>query len=487
MRRSFHTISFILVILLLLTACQPNPNVNYVISKNDGVFEQKIQDAALQNTTSNENILKTGNFYSKDGSVEFTWNLNQEIKAGAMPVIEVVPHLFTGEDVKEVVSAIFGEKIVFYDLGPESERQLSKGEIQQKIRVLSPYSSEEALKWLMGDEYSVEKIKNRIEEYTLQYDLAPDENPHTECDWTFRSSDYYWDLGDTGDKNNYIIATAEVGSIDYYVRAQIHNERDYMQSIIEIGLGDGNDDTYVESTADLVSLCSSDEPMQTQIDIAKEKAQKILGKLSFGDFSLAETFIDTRMFGNTPAYIIRVEAVPIFEGIAVLFGDISKNGEGKELYASSYPVGQIQFFFSPNGELVGFSMHSLTEEKEIKQTSVDTIPFAKLIELAEAHLQLYDAEAMDASAGNAQMLELTTGRSINTMDCKVEISEINYGLARFPVANSSSFYYAPAAIFRGSIDYCDRESGEAVTGTGNPYGARIQTLVAINAVDGTVF
>lgn len=404
-----------------------------------------------------------------------------------MPVIEVVPYMFTGKDVKEVVSAIFGEEVIFYDLGPESERQLSKDEIQKKIRALSPYSSKEALRWLMGEEYTVEKIKKRIEEYTLQYDLAPDENPHIECDWTFRSGDYYWDLDDEGNKNNYIIASAVFNNIDYYVRAQVHNEGDYTQSIIKIGLGDGNDDTYVESTADLVNLCSSDKPTQEQIDTAKTKAQRILEKMSFGEFTVAETFIDIRMFGDTPAYSIRVEAVPIFEGTAVLFGDISKTNGNKDLYTSSYPVSQIQFFFSTNGDLVGFNMHSLTEVKEVKQSRVVTIPFDKLIEQAEFHLQLYDAKAMDAFAGNAQMLELTTGRSIDTMNCKVEISEMDYGLARFPVANSNSFYYAPAAIFRGSIDYCDRETGAVLTGTGNPYGARIQTLVAINAVDGTVF
>lgn len=486
MRRIFRATLFILII-LLFTACQPNPKTNYVISKNDGVFEQRIQDTAQQNTTYNENILKTGNFYSKDGSVEFSWNLNQEVTKGTMPVIEVVPYMFTGKDVKEVVSAIFGEEVIFYDLGPESERQLSKDEIQKKIRALSPYSSKEALRWLMGEEYTVEKIKKRIEEYTLQYDLAPDENPHIECDWTFRSGDYYWDLDDEGNKNNYIIASAVFNNIDYYVRAQVHNEGDYTQSIIKIGLGDGNDDTYVESTADLVNLCSSDKPTQEQIDTAKTKAQRILEKMSFGEFTVAETFIDIRMFGDTPAYSIRVEAVPIFEGTAVLFGDISKTNGNKDLYTSSYPVSQIQFFFSTNGDLVGFNMHSLTEVKEVKQSRVVTIPFDKLIEQAEFHLQLYDAKAMDAFAGNAQMLELTTGRSIDTMNCKVEISEMDYGLARFPVANSNSFYYAPAAIFRGSIDYCDRETGAVLTGTGNPYGARIQTLVAINAVDGTVF
>ena len=486
MRKIFQATLFILII-LLFAACQPNPKTNYVISKNDGVFEQRIQDAAQQNTTYNENILKTGNFYSKDGSVEFSWNLNQEVTKGTMPVIEVVPYMFTGQNVKEVVSAIFGEEAIFYDLGPESERQLSKDEIQKKIKVLSPYSSKEALRWLMGEEYTVEKIKKRIEEYTLQYDLAPDENPHIECDWTFRPGDYYWNLDDEGNKNNYIIASTVFNNIDYYVRAQVHNEGDYMQSIIKIGLGDGNDDTYVESTVDLVNLCSSDKPTQEQIDTAKTKAQRILEKMSFGEFSVAETFIDIRMFGDTPAYSIRVEAVPIFEGTAVLFGDISKTNGNKDLYTSSYPVSQIQFFFSTNGDLVGFNMHSLTEVKEVKQSRVVTIPFDKLIEQAEFHLQLYDAKAMDAFAGNAQMLELTTGRSIDTMNCKVEISEMDYGLARFPVANSKSFYYAPAAIFRGSIDYCDRETGAVLTGTGNPYGARIQTLVAINAVDGTFF
>lgn len=132
-------------------------------------------------------------------------------------------------------------------------------------------------------------------------------------------------------------------------------------------------------------------------------------------------------------------------------------------------------------------MHSLTEVKEIVNSNVATIPFDDLIEQAQTHLALYDAAAMDESAGNARMLELTTGRSMDTLDCKVEIVEVDYGLARFPIANSRSFYYAPAVIFYGTIDYCDSKTGAVITGTGNPYGTRKQTLVVINAVDGTFY
>ena len=102
-------------------------------------------------------------------------------------------------------------------------------------------------------------------------------------------------------------------------------------------------------------------------------------------------------------------------------------------------------------------------------------------------MSLYDAQALDRFTGNAMMLEALTGRSIDSMDCKVEINDVEYGLGRFPVADSNSFYYAPAIVFYGTIDYCDKNSGEVITGTGNPYGTRTQSLVVINAVDGTIY
>lgn len=45
----------------------------------------------------------------------------------------------------------------------------------------------------------------------------------------------------------------------------------------------------------------------------------------------------------------------------------------------------------------------------------------------------------------------------------------------------------PAVVFYGTIDYCDPETGEVVTGSGNPYGTRTQSLVVINAVDGSIY
>lgn len=481
-----YTISLMLA-MSMLTACAANPEQDIVISKNDGAFESNMAQTAPQQHSEEILLNRTDSFFSMDGSVEFTWNVDQTISTGAMPVVKVEPYFFTGEDAKQIISALFGSEVDFYDLGPESERQFSKAELQEKISMLTQYSNAEDLRWLMGDEASVSEIKKRIDQYMQDYETAPNENPRPVCDWTLKPESYYYDHDEENGSTEYLIATSKIGDVNYEVTVQVHNKPDYQKSRIQVTLGDGNDDTYVESTISFAELCITEEPTQDQIDAIKENAQVMLDNMGMGEFIIAETMIDVRYFGDTPAYRIRVEAEPALEGASVLYGDLGKSNSNEDSYASDYPVTQIQFFFSVNGDLTSFNMHSLTEVKEIVNSNVATIPFDDLIEQAQTHLALYDAAAMDESAGNARMLELTTGRSMETLDCKVEIVEVDYGLARFPIANSSSFYYAPAVIFRGTIDYCEPETGEVVTGTGNPYGTRVQTLLVINAVDGTIY
>lgn len=119
--------------------------------------------------------------------------------------------------------------------------------------------------------------------------------------------------------------------------------------------------------------------------------------------------------------------------------------------------------------------------------NVAVLTMEELIDKVQTHMALYDARALDKFTINAFMLKVPTGRDADTLDCKVTITDLEYGLGRFPVANSTNFYYAPAVAFSGTIDYCDPGTGEVVTGTGNPYGSRVQSLVVVNAVDGTIY
>ena len=477
-------VSFILCF-SFLTACAANPTQNIVTSKNDGSFEENMQQTAPSVSVDEAIVNRTDSFTSLDGGVEFTWNVNQTINVGAMPVIEAVPHFFTNEDIERVAKALFGESAVFYDIGPESERQLSKNELQEKIALLSQYINTEDLYWLMGEEETVSDVKTWVEIYTQQYDTAPDENTYVLCDWNLKPANYY-DKNDD-EKENALIATTTIGDFDYTLRVRSRNENDYQTSSIFVGLGDGSDPTYIEKTSSIAKLCITEEPTQQQIEAAKNKAQSMLDQMGLGEFTIARAFIEVRNFGDTPAYQIWIEAEPVYEGAAVLYGDFGRSYVAEEQYNSEYPVSQIQFFFSANCDLIAFGIRGLCEIKEVKNSNVATLPMTELMEKAQNHMALYDAEALDRYTGNALMLEVLTGRSMDSLNCKVTITELEYGLARFPVANSTSFYYAPAVVFYGTIDYCDPETGEVITGTGNPYGTRIQSLVVVNAIDGTIY
>ena len=482
--------SFTLVLMILfsflLCACQISPTHSIVTSKNDGAFDANLQQKSSQQEAHKITLKRSNSFTSTDNSVEFVWKLDQTLNVGAMPVLEVAPYLFTSEDVQQVVKAIFGDDIVFYDVGPESQRQLSKSEIQEKISLLSKYANEEDLYWLMGQEADLESLKSRIMRYTQQYETAPDANPHTVCDWTLKPSNYY-ERNEDG-KTDTLIATTRIGNFDYQVEARVRNQRDYLKSDIQIGLGDGNGrETFVERAINTAQLCITEEPTQVQIEQAKATAQSMLDKMGLGDYIIAETLIDVRYYGDIPAYQIWIEAEPVFEGANVLYGDFGRSYIAEEQYNSEYPVGQIQFFFSASSDLISFRMHSLVEVLDVKNSNVATLSMDELIEKAQNYMSLYDAEALDKFTGNTLMLEALTGRTRNTLDCRVEITEATYGLARYPIADSNSFYYAPAVIFRGTIDYCEPETGKIVTGTGNPNGSRIQTLAVVNAVDGTIF
>lgn len=473
---------------VIFCACQASPSKEIVTSKNDGVFEDRIaQHPAESQMTESGVFIQNGSFSSTDESVTFTWNINQAIDGGQMPVLEVTPRFLTGKDIEGIAVALFGEDTTFFDLGPVTKRQPSKSEILAKIQILSQYADEEKLKALMPGDANIENVRFWLEHYTVAYESAPEENPHQRCDWTLKECQYYEDNGTSPDTNSkWLMATTNVNGHDYLLRAFVRDQKDYQENSLFITFGDGDDPTYVQKTAEIAAICRTEKPTEAQIAAAKNKAQGMLDRMGLGKLVVAEAFIEEGL-EETPTYQIRIEAVPVFEGKPVLYGDFGRSYIAKESYNSDYPVWATQLFFSANGELVAFGITNMVEVKEVLNENVPTLPMEEIIEKAQAHMSLYDSSALDRFTGNALMLEALTGRSADALDCKVEITKLEYGLARFLIPDSSNFYYAPAVIFSGTIDYCDPDTGEIITGTGNPYGSRLQSLVVVNAVDGTIY
>ena len=110
----------------VMTGCASNPDKGAVTSKNDGVFEQNMTVAAT--APLDEQLQYTDTFTSHDGTAEYTINLDQELTSDPLPIVEVVPHFFTGEEVKHIAHVLFGDAD-FYEREPWENPQYSKSQL----------------------------------------------------------------------------------------------------------------------------------------------------------------------------------------------------------------------------------------------------------------------------------------------------------------------------------------------------------------------
>ena len=100
---------------------------------------------------------------------------------------------------------------------------------------------------------------------------------------------------------------------------------------------------------------------------------------------------------------------------------------------------------------------------------------------AENYLSLYDSESFDGITGN-NMFVVSIEKDIpeDSIELRVEITGVRYGLGRISKANGGdSFYYTPAILFEGTIYFCDKDTGEVIDSV-------TRTLFTINAVDGSI-
>lgn len=312
----------------------------------------------------------------------------------------------------------------------------------------------------------------------MQCETAP-ENPSFEiCDWTLKPRSYYQDGAD-GKKLD-IITNYEGQS--YSITATTNNN--YMINLLTVNLGDGTNNLIRECLS--AQLRSTEEPTQEQVDAATLKAQQMLDKMGMGDFFIAESSIAVSKYESLPSYSILVKAVPVFEGISGLLGhtgviylnpDLTENSS----YGPSYAMTEIEFAFNADGDLVRFRMNSPVDVKVVLNDNVATLPAEELFAKAENYISLYDAESLDGITGNNRYtLSWRNDIPEDSIELKVEITDARYGLGRINKADDDdSFYYTPAILFEGTINFCDKNTGEVIDSV-------TRTLFTINAVDGSI-
>lgn len=472
------------LIMIMLCGCQGNPDKSIVNSKNDGSFDANVVISASEHHEPDETqaVKYMDTFMSTDGSVTFLFTIDDQITAADMPVLEVTPHFFTEEDAKNVAYALFGDA-VFYEAEPSLSKNYSKSEIQERIERWSRFTSSDAIKELYGYEPGYDAtalVKSFIEKYTTMYETAPEENPHIPCQWTFRKSSEYTIPAedragvDMSKDNDEISAQLQIGGIPYYFTVTNRNQSDFKVNMVTACIYSGSSPDGMDESIFMAELCRTAEPTDEQLANIRNKAEQILTNMNLGQWKIDQCYVETTYYGDTPEYVVHVNAVPILNGMEVVRQPQLTNLRNDNAYASNYYHTDVNFKFSANGDLILFMMYSPLEVKETLNENVDVLNFDEMIENTKLYLQ------------HSDYYEYGFGHFLDQVEedvsCTVTVSQLDYNLIRVKVPNTDeSYYYIPGITLRGTARYVGDTSG-------NLYyeSEGVETLVAINGVDGTI-
>lgn len=469
-----------------MTGCAANPDKGVVTSKNDGVFEQNMTVPAT--APLDEQVQYAETFTSTDGTAEYIINLDQKMTSDPLPIVEVVPHMFTGEDVERIAQVLFGDAD-FYEREHEEDAEYSKEQLQKRINWMSEIASTEAINTLLGAEdadgypqdytQQIDLLKMFLQQYTVQMETAPEENPHEPCDWTFkRDSEYASSYNAHG--NDWIIATVDLGELNYHVYVVRRDKGDYKYNELSVAFGDGLGYPDLEMAYLRAKVCRTPEPTHEQIDALTEKAQTMLDQMGMGQWKVSHTYVIAETYGDAVEYQVQIGASPVFNDVHAIYGQRIKSLTSEDANASNYFMTSAVFHFSANGDLIYFDMNAPVDVKMVVNDGAAILSTEELMERAKDHLSLIGAESqyMAAILSNWYQKPIT---------CKVEIDHLEFGLARTRVANKDfTFYYVPAFVLHGSATYYDKQTGEYIEFPYEPDVEMERPLVWINAVDGSI-
>lgn len=481
-------IFFLLIctLLMFLTACQAAPKSNVIVSKNDGSFDiNKVQSADESGSAvTAETVQIMEPFQSTDKSVFFNITVQNLTELANMPVLEVCPHLLTGEDARNIATALFGSEAVFYEAEPSKNERFSRQEINEQISRWSPYTSAERIRWLFPNKdldtcaayaetmqdcityLSTEFLNSNVEDYKRPL-----------CQWQFHNSSYYKDRTADSDsstsfqENEQIVAWTPIGNGMYNIfRADRRDKADYKLNNVYVTAAAGGP-LGIDYKIFCAEKLRTNAPTQEQISMVSEKAQRMMNKMGLGSWKIGSTHIEKNDMGDCIEYRICVDAFPVLEGVVTLDRPQLNNLKSTEVYASNYYLTEANFSFSAGGELVDFTLYSPIDITQIVNKNAKTLTLKELLSRAKEQLSYSDAYQYGGIFEGMQ----------EDVICKVQISRIDCGLTRVKAPNTdNTYYYVPAIMLVGDVECCIKNTGETYFFNENV------PLLMLNAVDGSV-
>lgn len=410
-------------------------------------------------------VKETAAFTSADGTVEFYLDIDDEVTGEVVPMVEVVPHFFTGEDAKRVATVLFGDA-QFYEEEPFETIKYSKGEIREKLDCWKKYASEEALKGIFpnkADEptyiaQALRVVNQFIDEYTKRYETAPEKIAHTPCQWKLRNAIEYmypeseWSQHDYSDNNEEVSVRVITDGIHYTFRASQRDNESFRVNNISAVIGGDVSPFNIDEEIQYAELCRTDEPTEEQLAAAKAKAENWLSQMQLGNWMVDECYVESRGEGDNKIYYICVNAVPVFHGVPAIRREQIWALRGREEGKTYYYYTDAFFRFAPNGELLWFHMYSPVDIVNYNHET-QAISIEELMEIAKQNL-------ISSSASSFSYIP-SVYEGHCEVGCRITVTDIDYSLTRTTDEDTRKpFVYSLGASLSGSVEYYNKETGE---------------------------
>lgn len=534
MRRKIISAILLVGLLFSLAACQPAPDKEVVVSKNNGAFEQAITTDAGENggvSTQAENgdapnsaaaestaFSYTDSFTSTDGKIAYNINAQVDVPTVNMPIVQVRPMVINGPKARQIVQALFGDAPIY-----EKTNEKSKSEWEDLIISISNWTSDEAIRQAHGDNLSQDEIESIrasrqsiLDSYKAAYEQAREVVPKDECQFRFyrEFTRYSFDgAGAYADEPSYyedipygqgyeLQAVAELDGLRYHIWFHNREADDFRNHSVSVFIEETDGPDVMNEYKRSVGLLSETPPTAEQISAAERKTREMLSAMGIGDWQVKGEEQHNEFTESEDAhkdYFISVQCLPIYEGVVVTRQQGLSNIKSTNEYASNYYYEELNFHFSNDGRLLSFHYTGPLELVQVVNANVPVMSMAEIQQRVHEQLILSDLDSLweynlpgviENMFGGAPMSaeELAAQRAFFTaVSAEYNISSVEIGLARTRIKdNKTDFYLVPAVTLRGQSTILNAQGDNlGVIATGVMPG-QDTTILGLNLVDGTV-
>lgn len=534
MKRKIISAILLVGLLFSLAACQPAPEKEVVVSKNDGAFEQAITTDAGENggvSTQAENgdapnsaaaestaFSYTDSFTSTDGKITYNINAQVDVPTVNMPIVQVRPMVINGPKARQIVQALFGDAPIY-----EKTNEKSKSEWEDLIISISNWTSDEAIRQAHGDNLSQDEIEdiraNRqsiLDSYKAAYEQAREDVPKEECQFRFYKEFTRYSMDGAGaytDEPSYyedipygqgyeLQAVAELDGLRYHIWFNNRDADDFRNHSVSVFIEETGAPDVMNEYKRTVGLLNEEAPTAEQIVAAEQKAREMLSAMGIGDWQVKgeEQHNDfTESEDAHKDYFISVQCLPVYEDVVVTRQQGLSNIKSTNEYASNYYYEELNFQFSNDGRLLSFHYTGPLELVQVVNANVPVMSMAEIQQRVHEQLILSDLDSLweynrpgviENMFGGAPMSaeELATQKAFFTaVSAEYNITSVEIGLARTRIKdNKTDFYLVPAVTLRGQSTILNAQGDNlGVIATGVMPG-QDTTILGLNLVDGTV-